>query len=824
MNKKMLIFILLIPFLIGILAFTTSNYIIRQVEQDIDDIILPYDENSSFLLKDGEKKLNATSLFDKEYPLAKDNELIFESSDESIARIILNDDGYYLLPVSEGSCIISCYNKKKTVVKKFNAVIIGDSGALILNPTLPFGNKALSKSYVVGTYDSIDSYNKGVYDSSLSLDIKLTLSSITKSELKVKHSSNISFDINTSTITYKKPGKAYLELTNPYSSVNNKARIDFTIKEAINIYSYNDLLNVTNKATKSYDSVLRVNLDSVINTYNDDFTYKSNNTRLFGRLDSENHLKSFKDDIYSYTTTYNHDFLDSWNDKVLNNELNKESVSIKSLAGIHIKGDIYGNGFTINTHNLTYPYAIKDVVAPDGSKSKIASLTDKNLFRGPLKFVSLGDPYYSIDSAKPIFALNGEDNSSFYIDSDNITIENINLKGANTDSNLTNYSYCGNVLNINSDNVTINNSIIENGRNVIRAYSSDNLKINNSIIRNGMEFLFKSGSNKYNKVDYNKEISYKANGNIIKTTTRDYMTPGINGGKNYKADSLLTYSTILNTQANDFIGVPDLTYEVSDYLSGRDVIKEALTNTKGIYTNGKKNYDGYATLNKVFFSNSGISAISLDSLPQGSFIENNTTSLFALIIGMYMDYLPTKLALTGYPTYVKLENDCRFYDWKSKDLLTFESLIEQDIKSLIEAHGGLGSGFKITITEDDFLPLKKILLDSFGNLILNNDKLNIAIYKQGGGFNDSDIFMDDEMKGYFTNALELDPFKYSLTLKQEPVDDFNTSPKAKYEAMKITMLRAASNVMGFNNHYIYALNNKYNKWYNESLMVEDLFI
>ena len=50
MKKKAFLFLLLIPFVISILAFVTSTFVIRNVEQNITDITWEYKTNNAFYL------------------------------------------------------------------------------------------------------------------------------------------------------------------------------------------------------------------------------------------------------------------------------------------------------------------------------------------------------------------------------------------------------------------------------------------------------------------------------------------------------------------------------------------------------------------------------------------------------------------------------------------------------------------------------------------------------------------------------------------------------------------------------------------------------
>ena len=157
-----------------------------------------------------------------------------------------------------------------------------------------------------------------------------------------------------------------------------------------------------------------------------------------------------------------------------------------------------------------------------------------------------------------------------------------------------------------------------------------------------------------------------------------------------------------------------------------------------------------------------------------------------------------------------------FYDWKNVNQLTYESLVGQVIRTLIVSHGGLGSGFEVNITEEDYLPLKKLLLDNYSSQLVKDEKLNIPFYIEGGGYNESDLIINEELAQSLSSLIELDPFTYSLDLKAMHSDHFDSDPQAKYETMKVAMLRASFNVIGFNNYKMYGLKASDGKWFNES--------
>ena len=106
--------------------------------------------------------------------------------------------------------------------------------------------------------------------------------------------------------------------------------------------------------------------------------------------------------------------------------------------------------------------------------------------------------------------------------------------------------------------------------------------------------------------------------------------------------------------------------------------------------------------------------------------------------------------------------------------------------------------------------------------ILKDEKLNLPVYFQGGGYNDSDIIFSDNLKEKMSETFKLDPFIYSLDLKAIHSDHFMSDPQAKYETMKVAMLRASSNVLGFNEYKIIAIKNSDGSWFNEYPSLNDL--
>ena len=813
MRKKAILLLLCLPFIIAIFAFVTSTVIIRSVETDITGISWSYKSGTEnpFSLSQRRTLLEATPVYDERYPLSEGNELVWSCLDpqtkeaSAIASIEKEGEESYLVFHDEGICRVECANEKGNVSDYFLARIVGDSGAIIITPSIPFSSQSLSGVNHVGLYDTPSAYQQKRPNSAMTFDIEIFgTTSFAENEIRIESSPNVAVDLQSHEIEILEEGEATITFVNPVSSKGNGS-LTFQVEEAMNVYDYDDLMEATNKSEKGIPVVLRRNLLSLDKAYEKDkdgnLVRTKEENELFGRL-SQGENKIAREDLYLFETTYDHSYLDLWN---TNNPDNP--VSLMRYAAVHIQKDFYGNGFEINLHDLAYPSEEQTITDSLGNKTTNALLGPEDLYRGPLVLQSLGDPNTKgvsvTSSGLPIFALYGQDNVGFYVEGEDIDLIDCHFSNCdNFANNLTNLTYVGTVLEAKGERITIKDSILEKGRNVVRAFSTKDLTIDNSLLQNAMEFLFLSGANESNKVDLKKKVLYTDRDKVRhETTAEDYLASESLEGlmkMDSKADSLLSFGAISNTQASEFVGIDGAGYEKEDYIQGLDPIRESLTNTEGFFDKGgNKVFFGNATIKDCSFDNSGISAIGLDTLPQGSFLESNITSLLSLITGIYFgNTLPSHMARTSAPVLVQLEGDCRFYDWKKVDNLSFESLILENIANLIRAHGGLGDDWKVEITEDDYLPLR-LLLKKEQSQWIHDEEINLPVFYRGGGYNASEVRLSDNLKSLFGEEFSLDPYVYSLDLSQEPVADFNASAKAKYEAMKIAMLRAASNVTGF---------------------------
>ena len=170
---------------------------------------------------------------------------------------------------------------------------------------------------------------------------------------------------------------------------------------------------------------------------------------------------------------------------------------------VEFTASVYGNGYSINGEYVT----------------RSADYKGKTLFNGPLDLVRLKYDLSSEQNAR----VKAQDNIVFLVKKDGINIENVELKGCSDDSikengaiNLGKLDKCGTVLEIVGNNCTVSYSHINNGRTVMRIFGKAteydaaklsanperyriNATVNNCILENGREFILKLGSNQFKK-------------------------------------------------------------------------------------------------------------------------------------------------------------------------------------------------------------------------------------------------------------------------------------------------------------------------------------
>lgn len=223
------------------------------------------------------------------------------------------------------------------------------------------------------------------------------------------------------------------------------------VGEGVNVYSYKDLLY----ATRSEHPVV------VRNNIKEDFGYING--------------------VPQYTEIHT-----TYDDTYYKNTGNLAGATVKIL--IEFKNDVYGNGHTINAHNIVY-----------GIDPETKALKDSALFRGPLDFVAMHETSSSI-------TVKGQDNICFAL-YEGVTVNNVELRGCDLTADdgkvdLVDLGYTGTTVEVLGDNVNIEYSRLTNGRTVLRAFGDINdstkvinVNVKNSVLSGAREFIMRVGSN-----------------------------------------------------------------------------------------------------------------------------------------------------------------------------------------------------------------------------------------------------------------------------------------------------------------------------------------
>ena len=707
MKKKNLIILLIIPFIISLLGIVTINVSINTFYGDITGIEWEYDDVEAFQLNGSKYSLKATPLNASNAPLDSGNGLIWmcENKDvtieEPIADITFEKGEYYLVPINTGEVVITCSNLKGNIFKKMTAIIYTD-GVIIITPEISGSQNNIDDDIYYGQYDI---KNNQKVDATFNLNVKCIPEEIVDSIAIKSITNNIVFNTQNKQVTVKGSGDASLTLT----AGGNNSTYDFKVVEnGINVYTYDDLLYCTNKSEQGEIVCLRKSFET-LETLN---ATSANNVELFGNISKDNKF-DFSNDVYRFDTTYNNEYIKQWNTFAdSNTQYNK--LDNRVIAGLRIQKDFYGNGYTINMHNLTYP---SSVIIAEGTDLEIPVNGPNDLFRGPKPFYTLGDPF-----GLPLATAFGQDNVGMYIDGNDITVNDVNVKNCELKGSLSFLSTVGTVMDVNGDNNTVINTRLSNGKNVLRTFSTENFTLKNSLLSNSMNFLMEVGTNEYMSYNETKKFDFSTfEDQSINDTLGNYL-----GEKESKGD--------LDLNAYIMGGFTD----PSAMRKSLEKMQSAL-NTDEV----KELFKATITIDDTYFYNSGISAIAMETMFNGPFLYSPLPSIITEIFAMLsmegkpvIPLTPTKVGGTSYPAKVDIIGNTRFYDYKDSLNIDITGLINENI-SLI-ASEVFGKDKEINI--DTVFPIKPLLLNEARKQKSTYNKdgveyINIPIAYYGGGNN-----------------------------------------------------------------------------------------
>ena len=754
MRKKTLVILLIIPFVIALLTFVSVVALTNSVAQDISSIrILNYRKNEGFKIN-GEYKLEAEYTFAQENGLIRPDadkliwDIVEEDVDDSVASLVEKDGETYLKTGSnEGECTIRVTNKYGQQYDQITAHIY-DKGIVLINTINEIATNRVDPTLYYGEYNfKYNGSNITKEKASIPLEISVIDDSGTGS-YNYEVSSNITFDRENSTINIKDGGESYLTITSSSASYLTNTFNFEVVDEAVNVYSFDDLMNCTNKSQNGETVVMQVNLQSRDNALRKDENgnyineYLYNNTKLFGNYDFKNQEFDFNDFIYTQDPKIDLKFVKQFLEN--GNLVQNFEYSRKVKVGIRVQKDFYGNGFTINMHDLAYPVHGKI----DNVTGKLTPDRELDYFFGPLTFVSIGD----VENI-PVVRAYLCDNVGLLVDGDEITVNDVKLQNSNNVDNMFNLGFTGTVLEAQGKNITIENSLIQNGRTCIRAFSTDGLLIDNCLLQNAGEFIVKLGSNKINPTNHNKQIKF----------SNDFATVDMSFSEFFDSSAEVTNSADnLFTQLFSMESLGDAEADIA--LNILNEIQKGLDNYDGIFnSDNSKNYDAHITINDTYFYNSGIYSIAFETSFNGTYLYNGMPSLVRQLASMF-GITPQDIGGTSYPVELTLSGDTRFYDWKDVDTIDSNSLIEANFGAYI---GDITSDFEGMgdLSIDSFFPMKAILKEyCIRNRIAyyeTDDEgvmhyyVNRPIAWYGGGYNGSDVINNIEQNEYYSFGKEI---------------------------------------------------------------------
>ncbi len=795
MKKKNLIILLLIPFMIALLGVVTLNTTFHIIDNDIVAIEWDYDDVEAFKLSNSLIPLNATGVNQKNYPAGAGNALTWTITNENetdtnvYAEIIKQGTQFYLKTLKSGRFNVTCSNEKGNVFKTMN-VIIYETGAIIIKPLISASGTNIDPNIYYGEYDI---QNGKKVNANISFSIS-AVSEMMNTELQIDSiTDNISLDLKTGIVNVLEDGPASFTISCGDEGMATPSTYKFNIVDnGVNVYSYDDLLYCSNKSTNGEIIVLRKSFESLDNAYlldtsgnlilsNNKPVLKANNIECFGNYNVNSKTFNFAKELYAFTTTYNKEFIEQWND-YMKEQGSTNFISDQVKVGLRIQKDFYGNGYTINMHNLTFPTSITEITDDAGNILQIPTLSNNDLFRGPLPYYTLGD-----HNNMPLVEAFGQDNVGMYVNGNDITINDVNVKNCDFGNMLANLDTVGTVMDVYGNNITILNSRLSNGKNVLRCFSSNNVLVKNSMLSNSRNFLLTVGSGEFIDIDELEMHEFiNLDGTVTKSKIIDFMGPGKQG------DLIL----------NDFL--------MANFTSKENMRKSLLSMQKAFNNEEKIKdiYKGSITVEDVYFYQSGISSIALETMFNGPFLNSPIPSTIKTVLGMLQtqdgvplgNFIPTEIAGVSYPVEVNICGDTRFYDYKNINAVDITGLIKENISSFAAS---VDPSFKGEINIDKIFPIKTYLINSArskGYLYKNSDieYINIPIAYYGGGLNLSKVTVDETVMGNnLGEKITIDFLESYLNLGQGS----NT-----IEMIKNMMLKAVTIVTGYEPFYFECIN------------------
>ena len=798
MKKGNLAFLLLFPFVISFLGVTAIVGTFSRIAKDLIDIEWNFESMSGLRVSKQPIILSAKQVYDKNATLAVDNDLIYEienvdPEDEEVHAVLtrmdradtLGNHEYRLLPVSPGEIYLTVSNAKKTVFKK-TLMVIYEEGAILVSPKISDSGSRLDQNPYIGEYDDDGSFSKKQATKEYTVKI---LPELEVEDTKVTaNSGNIRFDLDRGVLTIKDINNPVEDAYFTIKSPSAERRYNFKIvKDGINVYDYKTLLKCTNQSETGEIVCQQVNFESltryakldnkgyaVIKNGQPVASSSNNNTALFGNFlsyTSFGEIKtpkySFKDEVYTFKTTGDTTYLQEWNAFAESDPKYRDSqLSDDRYAGLRVQKDYYGNGFTLNLHNLTYPYT---------TSGGAPALNADNLFRGPLYTYCLGDPAHF-----PVVGLYGQDNVGMYVDGDNIKIHDVKLKNCDYGDSYTFLDKTGTVLEIHGDHNLISSSSLSNGKNVIRVFEGKDNAIQGCRLSDGQNFLIDVGTNVSKRMNTAKQSQFlNVNGQNITDMLANYLRSG--GAGEPILHAYMELGPLVQLMAgmmgagggmdeaaiNSFLGLPKDGVPKATVHNAINKLRDAMDD-KSIASD----YQTVVTITDTTFFKTGISAIGIENLFNGPYMAFASPALLSLLFEKLgqsiIPYIPTGYNRVSYPVRVSLKGNCTFSDLKTVDEMDVNGLLQQDLTTFLTKVGGEQvkeylERNKMIINLETVFPIKDVVKKIGAKYMKENRLTPVASY-YGGGANHSLIDTTDmENRSLYSGAIDADLVDYFYT-------------------------------------------------------------
>lgn len=495
----------------------------------------------------------------------------------------------------------------------------------VINNTPPYQTITLTKEIVVlptsleiaeyaNSYGIEDLWTVGKYEADGSLSASKVSLSFGKTDCGTNFMEHFVFETNNNKVSVSKDGLI---------SISDDS---FTgIVEIVGKFEYENIL------LKTTSFLVRcVGNGTNIRNFYDLYTATRNNKIVVLQKSIQDDFGKDKNgnDVYTEATV---DKITSTYDLTHYKNIDKlDSAKVKVL--LSFKKDVYGNGYSINAHNVAY------------GLDSVGKLKDNALFKGPLNFVSMSESSSSLVSVK------AQDNISFAA-YENVTLNNVVLSSCNisadTEGNydLTDLTYVGTTVEVLGDNVNIEYCRLNNGRTVLRAFGDIqdknkviNVNIKNSVLSSAREFIVRMGTNAFVDGSVENPSPYI-----------DGVSQAFPAQKSYDSMSATEKTTYENKYIKTFVNIQN------------SILKDA-----------------------------GLFCVGIDAHFSGGALANGTGLAGGLVDSWY------DLAKTSYGAKLTFIDDVRMYDWKNIEQIDSSTLIEVvggssygdlsfDVRELIES-------------------------------------------------------------------------------------------------------------------------------------------